>query len=58
MQAKQKAAERFAVAFVPRTRLGLFFRNQVIRTFRVPAIVRFAIDRDLRDQLALPRYDQ
>jgi len=58
MRAKQKAAERFAVAFVPRTQLGLFSRNQVIRTFRVPAIARFAIGRELRDQLALPRYDR
>jgi 2-polyprenyl-6-methoxyphenol hydroxylase-like FAD-dependent oxidoreductase len=56
IQVKQRAAERFASAFVPRTRLGVFFRNQVIKTFRVPAIARLAIGRDIRDQLELPRY--
>jgi 2-polyprenyl-6-methoxyphenol hydroxylase-like FAD-dependent oxidoreductase len=56
IQAKQQAAERFAAAFVPRTRPGVFFRNQVIKAFRVPAIARIAIGRDIRDQLELPRY--
>jgi 2-polyprenyl-6-methoxyphenol hydroxylase-like FAD-dependent oxidoreductase len=56
IHAKQQAAERFAGAFVPRTRLGVFFRNQVIKTFRVPAIARIAIGRDIRDQLELPHY--
>jgi 2-polyprenyl-6-methoxyphenol hydroxylase-like FAD-dependent oxidoreductase len=54
--AKQRAAERFATAFVPLTRFGVFFRNQVIKTFRFPTIARFAIGRDIRDQLELPRY--
>ena len=53
---KQRAAKRFAGAFVPRTRLGICFRNQVIKTFRVPPIARIAIGRDIRDQLELPRY--
>ena len=53
---KQRAAKRFAGAFVPRTRLGICFRNQVIKTFRVPGIARIAIGRDIRDQLDLPRY--
>jgi 2-polyprenyl-6-methoxyphenol hydroxylase-like FAD-dependent oxidoreductase len=57
IHAKQQAAERFAAAFVPRTRLGVFFRNQVIKTFRVPAIAKTAIGRDIRDQLQLPQYD-
>jgi 2-polyprenyl-6-methoxyphenol hydroxylase-like FAD-dependent oxidoreductase len=56
IQAKQQAAERFAAAFVPRTRPGVFFRNQVIKAFRVPAIARIAIGQDVRDQLELPRY--
>jgi 2-polyprenyl-6-methoxyphenol hydroxylase-like FAD-dependent oxidoreductase len=56
IQAKQQAAERFAAAFVPRTRLGVLFRNQVIKAFRIPAIARVAIGRDIRDQLVLPRY--
>jgi 2-polyprenyl-6-methoxyphenol hydroxylase-like FAD-dependent oxidoreductase len=53
---KQQAAERFAAAFVPRTRLGVFLRNQVIKTFRLPAVARMAIGRDIRDQLELPAY--
>jgi hypothetical protein len=28
----------------------------VIKTFRVPAIARIAIGRDIRDQLELPQY--
>jgi 2-polyprenyl-6-methoxyphenol hydroxylase-like FAD-dependent oxidoreductase len=56
IQAKQQAAERLAAAFVPRTRPGVFFRNQVIKAFRVPAIASIAIGRDIRDQLELPRY--
>jgi 2-polyprenyl-6-methoxyphenol hydroxylase-like FAD-dependent oxidoreductase len=58
IHAKQRAAERFAAAFVPRTRLGVFFRNQVIKTFRLPAIARIAIGRDIRDQLELPRFER
>jgi 2-polyprenyl-6-methoxyphenol hydroxylase-like FAD-dependent oxidoreductase len=57
IHAKQQAAERFAAAFVPRTRLGIFFRNQVLKAFRVPVIARIAIGRDIRDQLELPRYN-
>jgi 2-polyprenyl-6-methoxyphenol hydroxylase-like FAD-dependent oxidoreductase len=56
IHAKQRAAERFAAAFVPRTRPGVFFRNQVIKAFRAPAIARIATGRDIRDQLDLPRY--
>ncbi len=56
IHAKQRSAERFAASFVPRTRPGVFFRNQVIKTFRVPAIARIAIGRDIRDQLELPQY--
>ncbi|GGJ33714.1 FAD-binding domain [Neoroseomonas lacus] len=56
LRAKQRAAERFATALVPRTRLGLSFRNQVMRTFRIPALARIAIGRDIRDEMELPRY--
>jgi 2-polyprenyl-6-methoxyphenol hydroxylase-like FAD-dependent oxidoreductase len=54
--AKQKAAERFAGAFAPKTRAGLFFRNQVIRAFAFPGLARLAIGRDIADSLELPRY--
>jgi 2-polyprenyl-6-methoxyphenol hydroxylase-like FAD-dependent oxidoreductase len=58
IHAKQRAAERFAAAFVPRTLFGIFFRNQLIKTFRVPAIARIAIGRDIRGQLKLPRFER
>ena len=58
IQAKQQAAKRFAGAFVPRTRPGVFFRNQVVKAFRIPAIARIAIGRDIRDQLELPRFER
>jgi 2-polyprenyl-6-methoxyphenol hydroxylase-like FAD-dependent oxidoreductase len=54
--AKQKGAERFAGAFAPKTRAGLFFRNQVVRAFALPGVARFAIGRDITDRLELPDY--
>jgi 2-polyprenyl-6-methoxyphenol hydroxylase-like FAD-dependent oxidoreductase len=54
--AKQQAAERFATAFAPRTRLGVFFRNQLITTFRIPLVARIVVGHDIRDQLQLPQY--
>jgi hypothetical protein len=42
--AKQKGAERFASAFAPKTRAGLFFRNQIIRAFAFPGLAKLAID--------------
>jgi len=54
---KQNGAERFAGAFAPRTRAGLFFRNQVIRAFAIPGLARLAVGRDIADRLELPNYD-
>lgn len=54
--AKQRGAERFAAAFAPRTPLGLWFRNQVVRAFSLPGAARLAIGRDLADKLDLPSY--
>jgi 2-polyprenyl-6-methoxyphenol hydroxylase-like FAD-dependent oxidoreductase len=53
---KQRAAERFAAAFVPKTRRGLQFRNQVIRAFAIPGLARLAVGRDIVDRLRLPEY--
>jgi 2-polyprenyl-6-methoxyphenol hydroxylase-like FAD-dependent oxidoreductase len=55
--AKQRAAERFAGAFVPKTRTGLLFRNLVIKTFAFPGVARLAFGRDIADALPLPNYD-
>ncbi|HEY6455562.1 MAG TPA: FAD-binding domain, partial [Steroidobacteraceae bacterium] len=54
---KQRAAGRFAVAFAPRTRWGLWLRNQVIRAAVVPGIARLALSRDIIDTLELPEYE-
>jgi 2-polyprenyl-6-methoxyphenol hydroxylase-like FAD-dependent oxidoreductase len=53
---KQRGAERFAAAFAPSTRWGLFLRNQVIRAFAIPGLARFAFGRDIIDRLHLPNY--
>jgi 2-polyprenyl-6-methoxyphenol hydroxylase-like FAD-dependent oxidoreductase len=53
---KQRGAERFGGAFAPRTRWGLWFRNQVIRAFAIPGLARLAVGRDIADTLRLPEY--
>lgn len=53
---RQQGAERFAGAFAPKTRWGLFVRNQVIRAAAVPGIARLAFGRDIIDKLRLPDY--
>lgn len=56
IEAKQRGAERFAGAFAPKTRYGLFLRNQVIRGAAIPGIARLAFGRDIIDTLRLPDY--
>ncbi|MCA6107779.1 FAD-binding domain [Bradyrhizobium cenepequi] len=53
---KQEGAERFTGAFAPKTRQGLWFRNQVIRAFAIPGLARFAVGGDIIDTLRLPNY--
>jgi 2-polyprenyl-6-methoxyphenol hydroxylase-like FAD-dependent oxidoreductase len=53
---KQTAAERFAVSFAPKTRWGLFLRNQITRTFNIPGVAYWVIGRSLQDRLVLPAY--
>jgi 2-polyprenyl-6-methoxyphenol hydroxylase-like FAD-dependent oxidoreductase len=54
--AKQRGAERFARAFAPRTRVGLNFRNLVIKAFAIPGLARLAVGRDIVDRIELPEY--
>jgi 2-polyprenyl-6-methoxyphenol hydroxylase-like FAD-dependent oxidoreductase len=56
IETKQRGAERFAGAFAPKTRWGLYFRNQVIRAFAIPGLARLAIGREIVDTLQLPEY--
>lgn len=53
---KQRGAERFASAFAPKTRRGLWFRNQVIKAFAIPGLARLAVGRDITDTLRFPEY--
>ncbi|HEV2560753.1 MAG TPA: FAD-binding domain [Rhizomicrobium sp.] len=53
---KQKGAERLAGAFAPKTAWGLWFRNRVIGAFAIPGLARFAVGRDIIDNLRLPEY--
>jgi len=54
LKRKQASAARFASAFVPKTALGIRYRNVVTSLLRVPALANFFIGRDLRDDFALP----
>jgi 2-polyprenyl-6-methoxyphenol hydroxylase-like FAD-dependent oxidoreductase len=56
IESKQKGAERFSAAFAPRTRFGLFLRNQVIRACAIPGVAKAALSRDIADTLKLPDY--
>jgi 2-polyprenyl-6-methoxyphenol hydroxylase-like FAD-dependent oxidoreductase len=53
---KQRGAQRFAAAFAPKSRWGLFFRNQVVRACAIPGLARLAFGRDIVDTLQLPEY--
>lgn len=54
MSDKQKAARGFARSFAPNTRLGLFFRNQVMKAFAIPGLAPAVIGPGLLDRIDLP----
>ena len=56
IQRKQNAAKGFARAFAPRTRLGILFRNAVVRAAAAPVLSRLTVGRDVADRIALPNY--
>ena len=56
IETKQAGAQRFAGAFAPKTRWGLWFRNQVINAFSIPGTARLAVGREIVDTLHLPEY--
>ena len=53
---KQKAAQQFASGFAPRTRLGLFLRNQMTKAFAIPFVAKTAMGSSLIDRIDLPDY--
>jgi 2-polyprenyl-6-methoxyphenol hydroxylase-like FAD-dependent oxidoreductase len=56
VETKQRGAKRFAGALAPKTRVGLWFRNQVVGAFAIPGLARFVLGRDIVDSLRLPHY--
>ncbi len=55
IEGKQASAAKFAGAFAPRTAFGVWFRNQVTKLMKIPAVANLAAG-DLRDELELPEY--
>jgi 2-polyprenyl-6-methoxyphenol hydroxylase-like FAD-dependent oxidoreductase len=53
---KQAGAERFGGALAPRTKWGLWFRNQVMNAFKIPGLARLAVGREITDKLLLRDY--
>lgn len=56
IETKQRGAVRFAGAFAPKTRWGLWFRNQVINALAIPGLARLTAGGDIIDTLRLPDY--
>ncbi|HUC84564.1 MAG TPA: FAD-binding domain [Candidatus Acidoferrales bacterium] len=56
MSGKQRAAAKLAASFVPRTRWGIFLRNQTTRAFALPFVAKWAMGSMLLDRFALPDY--
>ncbi|MGN6133085.1 MAG: FAD-binding domain [Aureliella sp.] len=56
IERKQSSAEKFASAFAPKTRAGVWLRDQVTKLLAFPAVARFLIGRSLNDDFALPNY--
>lgn len=57
LRRKQKAAEGFASSFAPKTRFGIFFRNQIARMFAAQSLAKLAFGRTLLDRIQLPSYE-
>jgi 2-polyprenyl-6-methoxyphenol hydroxylase-like FAD-dependent oxidoreductase len=53
---KQKAALQFAGSFAPKTRLGLFFRNQITKVLKFTLIAKLAMGPSLLDRIDSPVY--
>lgn len=51
---RQQSARRFASSFTPRTRLGLFVRDQLLKVMNVPVLGDWMIRRTVADDFVLP----
>jgi 2-polyprenyl-6-methoxyphenol hydroxylase-like FAD-dependent oxidoreductase len=55
MAGKQDAAIGAARSFAPKTRFGVFLRNQITKAFAVPFVAKLAVG-SLQDRIDLPHY--
>jgi 2-polyprenyl-6-methoxyphenol hydroxylase-like FAD-dependent oxidoreductase len=53
---KQDGAMKLSGSFAPKTRFGIFFRNQITRTFKLPFVAELAMGTSLLDRIDLPDY--
>jgi hypothetical protein len=58
MLTKQQAAEKLATSFTPKTRWGLFLRNQITKAFAIPFIAKLVMGGSLLDRIDLPDYSK
>jgi 2-polyprenyl-6-methoxyphenol hydroxylase-like FAD-dependent oxidoreductase len=56
IERKQEAARQFASSFTPKTRLGLFVRDLVLRATSIPLVSNWLMRRFVTDQFELPDY--
>ncbi len=57
IERKQTSAQNFASAFAPKTRAGIWIRNQVTKLLGIPAVADYFLRRDVFDDLELPEYE-
>ncbi|HEY1581790.1 MAG TPA: FAD-binding domain [Chthoniobacterales bacterium] len=55
---KQEAAKKFAGSFAPKTRWGLFLRNQATKAFAIPFLPKLLMGSSLLDRIDLPDYPE
>ena len=56
IERKQRAARNFASSFAPRTRLGLFIRDLILRAASFSSVRNWLTHRFISDQFELPAY--
>ena len=57
VEGKQKSVRYFASAIVPKTRVGVWIRNQVTKLMAFPPVNHYFLGRNLRDDFDLPDYE-
>jgi len=55
---KQKAAEKLAGSFAPKTRWGISLRNQITKAFAIPYVPKLLMGSSLLDRIELPDYSE